>query len=181
MGRHQPRTQLEVMTLAYAALNILVFALWWDKPLNIQELIYVHGRASPRISRTQGLRGLWSIMGNAFELIQASGGNDSIIFTVLVSFLVEFTALHGASHFQLAKRRCCGESLRSIVLPHLSLFFCLRLFLRHHTDISLIGSMQCLEGSDFCSRQLEICSGAWATSTLGFAGPSSGLRSWAFC
>ena len=43
---HQPRTQLEVMTLAYAALNILIYALWWEKPLNMQEPIDVHGRSS---------------------------------------------------------------------------------------------------------------------------------------
>jgi len=45
---HQPRTQLEVVTLAYAALNVVVYALWWDKPLDIQEPIDVHrGRTIP--------------------------------------------------------------------------------------------------------------------------------------
>jgi len=43
---HQPRTQLEVMTLGYAGLNLLIYALWWGKPLNIQEPIDVR-RAIP--------------------------------------------------------------------------------------------------------------------------------------
>jgi hypothetical protein len=63
---HQPRTQLEVMTLAYAALNILVYTLWWDKPLNIQGPIDIHGRASAQISRTKGPRWLQSVLWEAF-------------------------------------------------------------------------------------------------------------------
>jgi len=46
---HQPRTQLEVMTLAYAVLNILIRGLWYKKPLNVQKPIDVHGRASGAI------------------------------------------------------------------------------------------------------------------------------------
>lgn len=42
----QPRTQLEVMTLAYAVLNILIHCLWFEKPLNVQKSIDVSGRAS---------------------------------------------------------------------------------------------------------------------------------------
>ena len=52
---HQPRTQLEVVTIAYAALNILVYALWWDKPLNIQEVIDVGDRRSASVGRTEGI------------------------------------------------------------------------------------------------------------------------------
>ena len=46
---HQLRTQLEVMTLAYAILNILVYTLWWGKPQNIQEPINVGHRASATV------------------------------------------------------------------------------------------------------------------------------------
>lgn len=42
---HQPRTQLEVMTVAYATLNAVVYALWWNKPYNVNEPINVSGRA----------------------------------------------------------------------------------------------------------------------------------------
>jgi hypothetical protein len=67
---HLPRTQLEVMTLAYAVLNILIYALWWDKPLNVQDRIDVRGRAaSCVVERTRGLDGIKSILGDAFVLI----------------------------------------------------------------------------------------------------------------
>jgi hypothetical protein len=42
----QPRTQLEVVTLAFATLNILIYLLWWNKPLNVQEPIDVRRRPS---------------------------------------------------------------------------------------------------------------------------------------
>ncbi|KAF8315083.1 uncharacterized protein EI90DRAFT_366493 [Cantharellus anzutake] len=38
---HLPRSQLEAMTLAYAALSILVCALWWYKPLDVHFPIHV--------------------------------------------------------------------------------------------------------------------------------------------
>jgi hypothetical protein len=39
---HLPRTQLEVMTLAYATLTVGVYCLWWHKPLNVQYPVAVH-------------------------------------------------------------------------------------------------------------------------------------------
>ncbi|KAF8331739.1 uncharacterized protein EI90DRAFT_2819705, partial [Cantharellus anzutake] len=33
---HLQRSQLETMTLAYAALSLFVYVLWWHKPVNIQ-------------------------------------------------------------------------------------------------------------------------------------------------
>lgn len=45
---HLPRTQLEVMTLAYAALAVVVYCLWWHKPLNVQFPIIVH-RSRPTV------------------------------------------------------------------------------------------------------------------------------------
>ena len=42
---HQPRTQLELMTLAYTILNCYILSLWWEKPLNAEKPIDVRGRA----------------------------------------------------------------------------------------------------------------------------------------
>jgi len=57
---HQPRTQLEVMTLAYAVLNVMIYLLWQDKPLGIQEPIDVRrGRAIPSDVRQKTLWGSW--------------------------------------------------------------------------------------------------------------------------
>ncbi|KAF8331047.1 uncharacterized protein EI90DRAFT_2996157 [Cantharellus anzutake] len=44
---HLPRSQLEAMTLAYAALSILVYALWWHKPLDVHFPICVTEEAHP--------------------------------------------------------------------------------------------------------------------------------------
>ena len=35
-GSRQPRTQLEVMTLAYITISIIISLLWWNKPRDIQ-------------------------------------------------------------------------------------------------------------------------------------------------
>ena len=86
---HRPRTQLEVMTLAYAALNILIYALWWGKPLNIKEPIDVGGRASAVvIRRTEELRGLGPVLAAAFKMpFTDERGiavrDDSVFFSII--------------------------------------------------------------------------------------------------
>lgn len=47
----QPRAQLEIMTVAYAILNIGIYALWWHKPLNVIEPIDVSGRVRSGVPR----------------------------------------------------------------------------------------------------------------------------------
>ena len=32
---HLPVTHLEIMTLAYAAMNFVIYIFWWNKPLNV--------------------------------------------------------------------------------------------------------------------------------------------------
>ncbi|KAF8327817.1 uncharacterized protein EI90DRAFT_3067108 [Cantharellus anzutake] len=49
---HLHRSQLETMTLAYAALNVFVYALWWHKPVNIQFPIHVTQESVPPTSET---------------------------------------------------------------------------------------------------------------------------------
>jgi hypothetical protein len=44
---HLHRSQLEAMTLAYAVLSILVYILWWDKPLNIRFPVRVTKETRP--------------------------------------------------------------------------------------------------------------------------------------
>ncbi|KAJ7079014.1 hypothetical protein C8R44DRAFT_895789 [Mycena epipterygia] len=39
--QHLPVTQLEVATLAFAVVNVLIWALWWGKPLDVGEPILV--------------------------------------------------------------------------------------------------------------------------------------------
>ena len=86
------------MTLAYAALNILIYALWWEKPLNIQEPIDVHGRSSARDEdRTRGLHGIGAVLGGAFRLpFSKTNDHDDIVFFSIVFPLVGF--LFGGIH-----------------------------------------------------------------------------------
>ncbi|KAF8331021.1 uncharacterized protein EI90DRAFT_1055117 [Cantharellus anzutake] len=55
---HLPKSQLEVMTVAYAVLTILVCALWWHKPLNVHFPIQVtrqshHHPLTPEADQTR--------------------------------------------------------------------------------------------------------------------------------
>ena len=44
--RHLPVTHLEIITLAYAAMNFVIFILWWKKPRNVHRPIRVFQRSS---------------------------------------------------------------------------------------------------------------------------------------
>ncbi|KAF7298575.1 hypothetical protein MIND_00804200 [Mycena indigotica] len=41
LGQRLPLTQLEVATLAFSAVNIFTWILWWDKPLDVKEPIVI--------------------------------------------------------------------------------------------------------------------------------------------
>ena len=38
---HLPVTHLEIVTLAYAAMNFVIYAFWWNKPLNVDRPVRV--------------------------------------------------------------------------------------------------------------------------------------------
>ena len=33
--KHLPLTHLEIVTLAYVAMNFVIYVFWWNKPLNV--------------------------------------------------------------------------------------------------------------------------------------------------
>ena len=35
--KHLPVTHLEIVTLAYAAMNFVIYVFWWNKPLNVND------------------------------------------------------------------------------------------------------------------------------------------------
>ena len=39
--KHLPVTHLEIVTLAYAAMNFVIYIFWWDKPLNVNRPVRV--------------------------------------------------------------------------------------------------------------------------------------------
>lgn len=67
---HLPVTELEVITLGFAFLNIVTYALWWNKPQNMQVPIYVNARVGEGgqlgndghkmgIKESTGTSGIW--------------------------------------------------------------------------------------------------------------------------
>ena len=50
---HLPVTHLEIVTLAYAAMNFVIYIFWWNKPLNVNRPIRVFRKSEPGDARTQ--------------------------------------------------------------------------------------------------------------------------------
>lgn len=82
---HQPRTQLEAMTVAYAALSVVIYALWWSKPYNIDEPVNVSGRAHDcdRI-RTIGILRRSLAKDAMKSLIAKSGGDGGMTASLMI-------------------------------------------------------------------------------------------------
>ena len=50
---HLPVTHLEIVTLAYAAMNFVIYVFWWNKPLNVNRPIRVFRKSEPRETQFQ--------------------------------------------------------------------------------------------------------------------------------
>ena len=44
---HLPVTHLEIVTLAYAAMNFVIYIFWWNKPLNVNRPVRVFRKSNP--------------------------------------------------------------------------------------------------------------------------------------
>ena len=54
--KHLPVTHLEIVTLAYAAMNFVIYAFWWNKPLNVNRPVRVFrksGESEPSETQLQ--------------------------------------------------------------------------------------------------------------------------------
>ena len=47
---HIPITHLEIVTLAYAAMNFVIYIFWWNKPLNVNQPVRVFRKSDPRVA-----------------------------------------------------------------------------------------------------------------------------------
>jgi hypothetical protein len=54
-SQHLAVTELELATTAFALLNIIIYALWWDKPLDVQRPIVVRRRNAQDAAREADL------------------------------------------------------------------------------------------------------------------------------
>ena len=71
-----PITELELATVAFAALNFVIYLLWWDKPLNVQRGVRVYKK---RITEepvddgdVEATVGFWVALGDALSELPAA-------------------------------------------------------------------------------------------------------------
>ena len=69
---HLPVTHLEIVTLAYAAMNFVIYIFWWSKPLNVNRPVRVFQKSEPRetqpeVRRTRELT--WKAISNGLQTI----------------------------------------------------------------------------------------------------------------
>ena len=68
--KHLPVTHLEIVTLAYAAMNFVIYAFWWNKPLNVNRPVRVFQKSdveepiseAPRLASETNRNGLETIL-----------------------------------------------------------------------------------------------------------------------
>ena len=68
---HLPVTHLEIVTLAYAAMNFVIYIFWWNKPLNVNRPVRVFRKSEPRVNKlTSESRNLtWKTIGKGLFTI----------------------------------------------------------------------------------------------------------------
>ena len=62
--KHLPVTHLEIVTLAYAAMNFVIYVFWWNKPLNVDRPVRVFwksGESEPSGTQHQSISEAWKL------------------------------------------------------------------------------------------------------------------------
>jgi len=71
-----PITELELATVAFAALNFVIYVLWWNKPLNVQRGTRVYKKRTTEEpiddGDVEGIVGFWDALRDAFSHIQSA-------------------------------------------------------------------------------------------------------------
>ena len=87
---HLPVTHLEIVTLAYAAINFVIYIFWWNKPLNVNQPVREFRKSEPSAMQRQvvsraGLRSrVWELtceeisegLGVIFDFIASGQDGD---------------------------------------------------------------------------------------------------------
>ena len=82
---HLPITHLEIVTLAYAVVNFVIYIFWWNKPLNVNRPIRVFRKSEPQRSVNEPIleaRELtWKAIGKGLEMIfqYIAGAQDDFV------------------------------------------------------------------------------------------------------
>ena len=82
---HLPVTHLEIVTLAYATMNFVIYIFWWNKPLNVNRPVRVFRKSEPGDTQPQVSEPIpdareltWGAIGDGLETIVKFilGGQD---------------------------------------------------------------------------------------------------------
>ena len=66
---HLPVTHLEIITLAYAAMNFVIYVFWWNKPLNVDRPVRVFRKSSVEETISEARRLVSETYSDAFDTI----------------------------------------------------------------------------------------------------------------
>ena len=82
---HLPVTHLEIVTLAYAAMNFVIYIFWWNKPLNVNRPVRVFRKSKPITTQplvtepTSEARKLtWKTIGDGLSTMIITGEDDDV-------------------------------------------------------------------------------------------------------
>jgi len=75
-AQHLPITELELVTVAFAALNFVIYILWWDKPQNVQRGVRVYKKRATEEAIDDGdveaPVGFWVALRDALSALPAA-------------------------------------------------------------------------------------------------------------
>ncbi|KAF8660455.1 hypothetical protein AX16_001635 [Volvariella volvacea WC 439] len=102
-------TEIELVTLAFATLNMITYGLWWSKPLNVGYPIYFDENGN-RVDGPEEKRGLmwWTVLwksGTQHSLPEGESGRQGVVKTILVTVIVKpFSAIFGPLGIMMGER-----------------------------------------------------------------------------
>ena len=75
---HLPVTPLEIMTIAFATLNVIMYLIWWQKPLNVQRPIIIHASNLSDLQPDQAEQDKWSLKYRILRMIMNRRSGSSL-------------------------------------------------------------------------------------------------------
>jgi len=100
-SQHLPLAELEVVTLAYAILNLLVYILWWCKPQNVQFPVRVKLlKPLPEISTRETIPSVGFKVDPLWPFNITAATSESIVTTAMAGNIIMgvVTSIFGAIH-----------------------------------------------------------------------------------
>lgn len=95
---HLPITQLEILTLGYAALNFGTYAIWWNKPLDVQRSFRIYKKPRAEGSVRTANDGEQNGEGVSLETERSNAGNNiNIVAAIILAPHLPFLDMAGTN------------------------------------------------------------------------------------